>query len=128
MSSGQHQSNQVFARWGLHNASDVHGPASSCGPGQAKPGQSHGLTAALARLTFLESQSRWLLTEIFGTRRAYSRLSNNNFGIISQIIAIFRICPKKETDRMLSVNTSVFMEKSFWDFHTVVQACTSCAS
>jgi hypothetical protein len=64
-------------------------------PSQAKPGQSHGLTAALAWLTFLESQSHqlrpWLLTEIFGTRRVYTRLSNNNFGIIPQIISIFRI-------------------------------------
>jgi hypothetical protein len=38
--------------------------------GQAKPGQSHSLTMALAWLEILESQSRWLrpqlLTVIFG--------------------------------------------------------------
>ena len=38
--------------------------------GQAKLGQSHGLTTALARLEILESQSRrlrpWLLNEFFG--------------------------------------------------------------
>jgi hypothetical protein len=80
--------------------SDVHGPASSCGPGQAKLGQNHGLTTTLAWLEILESQSHWprprLLTENFGTRRAYPRLSNNNFGIISQIIAIFRINPRRK--------------------------------
>jgi hypothetical protein len=32
----------------------------------------------------------------FCTRRVYTRLSNNNFGIMPQIIAIFRMCLKKE--------------------------------
>jgi len=68
--------------------------------GQAKLGQSHGLTMALAWLEILESQSHWLrpwlLTGIFGMRKAYTRLSNNNFGIIFQIIAIFRICPRRK--------------------------------
>ena len=42
-----------------YGASDVHGLASSHGPGQARPGQSHGLTTALAWPEILESQSCW---------------------------------------------------------------------
>jgi len=41
-------------------SSDVHGPASGRGPGQAGPGQSHGLTTALAWPEILESRSRRL--------------------------------------------------------------------
>jgi hypothetical protein len=47
--------------------SDVHGPASSHGPGQARPGQSHNLTTALAWPKIFESQNcrlrPWLLSE-----------------------------------------------------------------
>ena len=89
--------------------SDVHGPASSRGPGQA--GQSHGLPTALARLKILKSQSRQLrpqlLTGFFGMRWAYTRLSNNNLGIISLIIAIFRICPRRRPYQMLSVESYI---------------------
>jgi len=52
--------------------SDVHSPASSRGPGQAgqaRPGQSHSLTTALAWPKIFESQSRRLrprlLSEFF---------------------------------------------------------------
>jgi hypothetical protein len=47
--------------WGTDLAgSDVHGLASGHGPGQARLGQSHGLTMALARPEILESRSCWL--------------------------------------------------------------------
>jgi hypothetical protein len=50
--------------------SDVHSPASSHGPGQARLGQSHGPTMALAWLEIPKSQSHrlrlWLLNKFLG--------------------------------------------------------------
>ncbi|KAG1717757.1 hypothetical protein EDD22DRAFT_793274, partial [Suillus occidentalis] len=53
-----------FTNGGLEDAkistliSDVYGPASGHGPGQAEPGQSHGLMTALAWPEILKSRSR----------------------------------------------------------------------
>ena len=77
--------NQTGVRVYVWSSSDVHG--------QAKPGQSHGLTTALARLEILESRSPrpWprLLGKILGMRRVCYldfRESNNNFWIIIPLL------------------------------------------
>jgi hypothetical protein len=58
--SRQQKLRQGYIEKSIIPGSDVHSPASIHGPGQARPGQSDGLTMALARPKILESQSRQL--------------------------------------------------------------------
>jgi hypothetical protein len=82
----------------VHSASDVHGSASSHGPSRAKvtawPWLWPGLRFWKAKAV---SSDRGLSTEIFGTRRAYTRLTNSNFGIISHITAILESAPRRKS-------------------------------